>query len=129
MHGTISTALHRTSQIHPANTLFYDGTSRRSFSYAECWETVRHHRDWLTSQIVGLRTRHRQQVAPEHAVVEVIVAYLATNSADYLLSVLACTDIADEHLSSLLGDVRVRPALLNYRWTDEEISRALRVLL
>ena len=59
--------------------------------------------------------------------VEVIVAYLATNSADYLLSVLACTDIADEHLSSLLGDVRVRPALLNYRWTDEEISRALRV--
>lgn len=57
---------------------------------------------------------------------EVIVAYLATNSADYLLSVLACTDDA-EHLSSLLGDVRVRPALLNYRWTDEEISRALRV--
>jgi len=135
--GTVSTALHHTAQVHPANTLFYDGPSRRSLSYAECWESVRHHRNWLTSQIVrqiavsatAKQTRHRQLIGPEHAVVEVIVAYLATNSADYLLSVLACTDTV-EHLSSLFNNnscVRVRPALLNYRWTDGEIFRALRV--
>ena len=54
---------------------------------------------------------------------EVVVAYLAANSPDYLLSVLACTAV---HAVTTTG-ARVRPALLNYRWTDGEIFRALQV--
>ena len=62
-----------------------------------------------------------------HAVVEIVVAYLAANSPDYLLSVLACTVVDLDVDVGTTINARVRPALLNYRWTDEEISRALRV--
>ena len=148
--GTALTAVHRTAQLHPGNTLFYDGTrntdanSRKSlsYSYAECWEAVGHHRAWLTSHVAcqiaasraALKTQarqHQRQIddGPDIAAhaVEVVVAYLGVNSPDYLLSVLACTAV--EHVPSLsdYACVRVRPALLNYRWTEGEISHALRV--
>jgi len=75
--------------------------------------------------------QHQRQIddGPDIAAhaVEVVVAYLGVNSPDYLLSVLACTAV--EHVPSLsdYACVRVRPALLNYRWTEGEISHALRV--
>ena len=157
--GTVSAVVHRTAQLHPGNPLFYDGTTRTSFSYAECWGAVDYHRAWLTTQVAreihvahtrrASRTasttskskqqvrvrrqqhRHHHQIgsgpggaddtASAHAAhaVEVVVAYLAANSPDYLLSALACTAV---HVGA-----RVLPALLNYRWTDGEIFRALRV--
>ena len=149
--GTVSAIVHRTAQLHPGNPLFYDGTTRTSFSYAVCWGAVDHHRAWLKTQVAreihAAHTRrtsrtasttskseqqvcvrrqqhrhhHADDTASAHAAhaVEVVVAYLAANSPDYLLSALACTAV---HVGA-----RVQPALLNYRWTDGEIFRALRV--
>lgn len=66
--------------------------------------------------------------------VDVIVAYIGANSADYLLSVLGCFDLALDPGRWQTGPpghasrrIRVRPALLNHRWTASEMAKALEV--
>ncbi|KAL7528945.1 hypothetical protein ACHAWF_002777, partial [Thalassiosira exigua] len=59
----------------------------------------------------------------------VVVAYLGDNSPDFLLSILACVDLAvpsSSRFPSPTRSPRALPALLNARWTSREIERALR---
>ena len=54
---------------------------------------------------------------------DVIIAYLSDNSADLLLSVLACMNLT---LAISVSEVSILPAMINGRWTPKEMERALR---
>jgi acyl-CoA synthetase (AMP-forming)/AMP-acid ligase II len=99
----------------------------RILSYASLSKSLRLHQLWLQNTIGGVVDRFggrngwpgSPNVSPDS--LNIVVAYLSTNSVDMLLSVLACTSST---LSTPLSS-EIIPALLNTRWTSAEIVDAL----
>ena len=99
-------------------------SSGLSLSYRQSFQAVIRHQLWLrdrTAECSGMVASAR----------DVVVAYLADNSPDLFLSLLACMGLAVRHHNDI-GDcdtakVRVLPAMINTRWTPAEIERAIGV--
>jgi fatty-acyl-CoA synthase len=81
------------------------------------WKCLLLHQTWLQNTI---HSTVMSMVIDDSSssVDDIIVAYLSTNSIDMLLSVLACTSAATS-LNNVI------PALLNTRWTTQEIISSL----
>lgn len=74
-------------------------------TYENGYRVWQHHKSFL-EDVIQEKCRRNQQV---------VVAFLAQNSADLLLATLACTEIHN-----------ALPVLLNTRWTPTEMAQALR---
>lgn len=87
-----------------------------SLSYASAWRCIQQHRTWLKEKILQVsRTDIQHQ--------DVCIAYLSSNSIDMLLSLIACTD------RNLIPDCHYCvAALLNVRWTPQEMANVLKSL-
>lgn len=73
-------------------------------TYSDAYAVMCEHRQWLQKQLSGIFGH------------EIVVAYLALNSTDFFLSLLASTSIDDADI-----------ALLNTRWTPREMLAALQI--
>lgn len=105
----------RHSEESPA--IVIPGESRslvESLSFSDVCEGIQKHQEWLQQRIA--------ETSIECDVIsDVVVAYLSFNSVDMLLSMLACAmtiDSRDAHQQQVA-------ALLNIRWSPQEMSNAL----
>ena len=99
-----------------------------SLTYKQCFQIIiPEHEQWLQSTIMRQQLRHEQNNdyarTNNTKVKDVIIAYLSDNSADLLLSVLACMNLT---LAISVSEVSILPAMINGRWTPKEMERALR---
>ena len=120
------------------------GRNNQYLSYDTCWDILHIHRKWILNQIISVRDdAWKKDVhniilspSPSQPKDDVVIAYLADNSPDLLLSLLGCIDLA--HCSSNTNNIidnsereeaalSLLPAMINVRWTPLEIQRALRV--
>ncbi|KAL7473312.1 hypothetical protein ACHAXS_013776 [Conticribra weissflogii] len=140
--------------IDPLSPLFILPNGQ-SLSYEESWTIVDRHKNWLHNDVVANTVTSATIPAiattatAARRVRDVVIAYLADNSADLLLSMLAAMDLTETQSmkSSSAEDVKSKgpsrsdihensredrvpihmtPAMLNSRWTPVEMERALR---
>lgn len=83
-----------------------------SLSFTDTWECIHRHELWLQQEIADISILNKN-------VKDVVIAYLSVNSIDMLLSLIACTK------TSLTPRVNHLAALLNIRWSPEEMAKAL----
>eukprot|EP00571_Detonula_confervacea_P003692 CAMPEP_0172316188 /NCGR_PEP_ID=MMETSP1058-20130122/27500_1 /TAXON_ID=83371 /ORGANISM="Detonula confervacea, Strain CCMP 353" /LENGTH=749 /DNA_ID=CAMNT_0013030445 /DNA_START=159 /DNA_END=2408 /DNA_ORIENTATION=+ len=96
----------------------------RLMTYKQCWQIVAEHERWLQTTI-------HDQKQKQHASTDAVIGYLADNSPDLLLSVLACMNLTITTSAGSGGGAqeavtKVLPAMINVRWTPHEMERALR---
>jgi acyl-CoA synthetase (AMP-forming)/AMP-acid ligase II len=94
-------------------------------TYGAAYIALQNHRRWLQEQVLKAiepRTATHSSTDEGEPSSSFIVGYLASNSADFFLSVLACTDIND---NEIIVTPTVLPALINTRWTVPEIVAVL----
>jgi acyl-CoA synthetase (AMP-forming)/AMP-acid ligase II len=85
-------------------------------TYGAAYRALQNHQRWLKEQVKVLTAKaSHSSITEDDGDATFIVGYLASNSADFFLSVLACTD---ETVAAL-------PALVNTRWTVTEIVAVL----
>mmetsp|Transcript_23174 Transcript_23174/g.41394 ORF Transcript_23174/g.41394 Transcript_23174/m.41394 type:complete len:748 (-) Transcript_23174:39-2282(-) len=121
-------------------------------TYKQCWNIVEEHQQWLETNIIRQQRsiiledsaanttdtsthHHLTTTANTTRIRDVVIGYLADNSPDLLLSVLACTNISSPSspsspsslgISGISEGPKVLPAMINVRWTPSEMERALR---
>ena len=83
-----------------------------SLSFTDTWECINRHEAWLQQAIVDITIQNKN-------VQDVVVAYLSVNSVDMQLSLIACTN------PLLFENGNHVAALLNIRWSPEEMAKAL----
>jgi acyl-CoA synthetase (AMP-forming)/AMP-acid ligase II len=100
-------------------------------TYGAAYRALQNHRRWLQEQVLqasasasasataSSTATHSSTDGSQAPSSSFIVGYLASNSADFFLSVLACTDNDENTASAVL------PALINTRWTVPEIVAVL----
>ena len=90
-----------------------DGSSSSLLSYQGAWRSIEDQKNWIQKTVVS--SFGKQEPGDD-----VVVAFLASNSIDMFLSMLACT-------SSTSTSASPTPlvALLNIRWTPLEMTKAL----
>jgi acyl-CoA synthetase (AMP-forming)/AMP-acid ligase II len=76
-------------------------------SYQGAWRSIEHQKNWIQKTVVS--SFGKQEPGDD-----IVVAFLASNSIDMFLSMLACTSSTTPSL-----------ALLNIRWTPLEMTKAL----
>ncbi len=97
----------------PAFVLHGENSSAvRTLSFSDACECIQSHKVWLLERITEISTNNI-------LIQDVVVAYLSSNSIDMFLSMMACT--------SRLGAPNLQrvAALLNTRWSPEEMAQAL----
>lgn len=110
----ICSVIKRSSTIYSKDPLFI--LPHTELSYQTCWSIASDHREWIQNQI-----RHHFNEAEYAIDIDIVVAYLAPNSPDLLLSMIGCLDIASSPSRFITA------AMLNTRWTTGEIARVLEV--
>jgi acyl-CoA synthetase (AMP-forming)/AMP-acid ligase II len=89
-----------------------DSQRASSLSYADIWECVELHQFWLKEKIDDFAW-------PKSGIRDIAIAYLSANSADMLVSMLACTSL------NRWRTLPLNVALLNIRWSETEMAAAL----
>lgn len=98
-------------------------TATRWLSYADAWSSIEKHQSWLLSKVSELLASGCCGVTDtEPTGTDVTFAYLSSNSMDLLLSMMASTSFA---FSSPNSKAKHFTALLNTRWTPDEMIKAL----
>jgi acyl-CoA synthetase (AMP-forming)/AMP-acid ligase II len=108
----------------------------RCLSYRHAQEALLQHQCWLAAQAERKFPLEKAAAATDASASfsttknRIVVAYLATNSIDYILSVMACSSPRkqDQQYHDHVRHARRRlllPALLNTRWTASEAAAAL----
>jgi acyl-CoA synthetase (AMP-forming)/AMP-acid ligase II len=94
-------------------------------TYGAAYIALQNHRRWLQEQVLTATTpaAHSSVDGGEAPSSSFVVGYLASNSADFFISVLACTDINNNNERTV--SPTVLPALINTRWTVPEIVAVL----
>jgi o-succinylbenzoate---CoA ligase len=115
------------------------GDTAVTLSYRQAAAALKRHAKWLNETIRTVKShslssnsswnRSKTFVPKDESVVDesgpvVVLAYLAVNSIDYLLSLLAASSSSSSSSSSMLSDA---PLLLNTRWTVSEMAAALQI--
>ncbi|KAI2491229.1 AMP-binding enzyme [Fragilaria crotonensis] len=100
----------------------YENTPETKFlAYCDAWLALKEHRSWIHNLIknisISLQTEDEQEypAAPMHTDIDIVFAYIASNSTDAMISILAAAD----------NSVRAQVALLNTRWTPSEMAAVL----
>jgi acyl-activating enzyme 14 len=88
-----------------------NGSTASLLSYQGAWRSIEHHKNWIQKTLVS--SFGKQEPGDD-----IVVAFLASNSIDLFLSMLACT-------SSTIASPTPLVALLNVRWTPLEMTKAL----
>ena len=83
-------------------------------AFRDAWDTLGDHQQWLDNTMQS----HNLGGTPENSS-SLVVAYLSSNSADMMISMLASTGLVSN------GDNNDKVALLNTRWTTLEMEAVL----
>jgi acyl-CoA synthetase (AMP-forming)/AMP-acid ligase II len=105
-------------------------TAPAILTYGAAYIALQNHRHWLKEQVMRATSPVTYSSADggETSSSSFIVGYLSSNSADFFLSVLACTDINDDDdddEKTVSPNTVLLPALINTRWTVPEIFAVL----
>ena len=109
----------------PYSGYAYACTSETKFlAYRDAWLVLKEHEIWIQNTIqdifISLQTQQTPQAQHDkehpdiHADVDIVLAYITSNSTDAMMSILAAAD-----------NVQAQVALLNTRWTPKEMADAL----
>jgi acyl-CoA synthetase (AMP-forming)/AMP-acid ligase II len=88
-----------------------NGSTSSLLSYQGAWRSIEHHKNWIQKTVIS-------SFGKQESGYDVVIAFLASNSVDMFLSMLACT-------SSTFASPTPLVALLNIRWTPLEMTKVL----
>ena len=86
-------------------------------SYSEGWSYACKYRAWIAHKVEAVIQKANYEVNEE-----IVVAFLSANSPEFLLSLIGCFDLSGVRMN---GKLRIVPALLNARWSANDIFQAL----
>jgi len=116
----ISAALQRSCRVFAESKFIVDQDSQTFVTYGVAWKLTKLHSEWIgkllkeTVRVEILLSRTKN----------IVVAYLAQNSQTLLFSMLSC--IVSEYTNYRTdGTIRMLPVMLNFRWSANEIAKAL----
>jgi acyl-CoA synthetase (AMP-forming)/AMP-acid ligase II len=96
------------------------------FTYQEANDCMKKCRKWMIAQLEEAVTKICEPCFNHE--IEIVVAFLSTNSPELVLAILAALDIcALRDTSSSIKLITFRLAMLNARWTPQEIASVLQV--
>ena len=114
--------LYRSAILYPKDPLFvipsHEQNENLVIDYSTAWNIALQYRDWIHQQALNFRVEMVRKL-DDDVDKEVIVAFLAANSPQYLLSILGSM------LCNTDSEIRLLPALLNARWGAQDINLAL----
>jgi len=106
-----------------------DAATVRVLTYGAAHAALQEHIGWLQQQAVRATRQNQTSTGASSDLrsPRLIVGYVASNSADFILSVFACTNRNDyDNASDADAAVAARtPALMNTRWTVSEMVAVL----
>lgn len=110
----IYSALKSSFALHGSSPLFVN-SEKKYLNYVEGLEVIEKHGRWLLDTILYVVSEKCEEKE-----VYLVIAYLSTNSPDLILSFVSCTKILE-----LKNFCFMLPAMLNFRWTENEIASSL----
>ncbi len=140
----LSNLFHRSSKVY-RNKPFIRNPNESIITYKDAYALSCRHQEWIEDKVLNHEIFRRQQkkyVSEEidlatsnknvESHVEVVIAYLSSNSPDLLLSIFGAIALRRKAMTiveknGIQIQVRIRIALLNFRWSSREIATALSV--
>ena len=131
---TISSVLCRSAVVHASKSFLTINLSNKEknsdimvVEYEQAPNTLRRYGKWIVQQLV------EAMVASSfcHDSVEIIVAFLSTNTPELVLAIMAALDIyvrlRTTQANNYSDDSSIQVAMLNARWTPQENAAVLQV--
>ena len=105
------------------NPYMFENTPETKFlSYCDAWLALKEHQSWIQNLVKNISISLQSQDDEDHPDahirndIDIVLAYIASNSTDAMISILAAAD----------NVVRAHVALLNTRWTPSEMAAVLK---
>lgn len=117
--------LQRSSVLYSQSPFLVVG-QEKNVSYNESNEIAKWYKSWIQYNL-----HQRLQQLPAAGKVEVVIAFLSHNSPELMLAMIASMDIPilfeQKCLDGGIRDVHAMTAMLNVRWSPDEVASALSV--
>ena len=134
----ISSPLRRSASVYPSKSLLIDlnkNSDDNDLDYKTALHISNECSRWIANQLEGHcfictskikdASNLFQSDATREANIDIVVAYLSGNSPELVLMIMASLDITIS--TELSSQIKLERAMLNARWTSQEIASVLRV--